>query len=513
MSRHRLLHLLENAQRSNQEQNAQDEPAAVEHDLEWLVVAKATVQIYGLVMEALLQQLGPMSDEIWYWDDILTSYTRTSIYTIQTAPLRLIEQAKDVWADVRHRYSSNGSTDAPSIQQTLGERWRRFYGLVQQSVSERSLANARTTILSPFALCRSEAQKKQNGLKKLRELTASGLGVLVDEGLVFMEPDDAYDPEDSPKISKDEWRGTVEKSIALIEGILKHVSTLESPVGDFEETVFASVEDNQETSGPHPENSSGSQVMLDKLFVLLSDRLSTQIQASTTCFARFSRPPRIIRYWPAGVILILSGSTILRVVANRRAEIITWIREFGTTVRDFWFNWVVDPVKKIIGTIRHDEATEVALMSKESLQADRASLERMVVDFAADHPENGTAYSQAQLDEISAKVKEGDLTPVLKAYERDLRSPFWGTVRGDLIRALLVQVQKTKVDVEVAIGGIDSLLKSQELVFGFVGLTPGILVSFAVFRWLSATFGSRKGGQIDQQQGETIRTMRYAHHQ
>jgi hypothetical protein len=45
-----------------------------------------------------------------------------------------------------------------------------------------------------------------------------------------------------------------------------------------------------------------------------------------------------------------------------------------------------------------------------------------------------------------------------------------GTVRGDLVRALLIQIQKTKVDVEVAISGIDTLLKSQELVFGWVQL-------------------------------------------
>ena len=42
-----------------------------------------------------------------------------------------------------------------------------------------------------------------------------------------------------------------------------------------------------------------------------------------------------------------------------------------------------------------------------------------------------------------------------------------GTIRGDLIRALLIQVQKTKVDVELAVSGIDALLKSQELVFGY----------------------------------------------
>lgn len=42
-----------------------------------------------------------------------------------------------------------------------------------------------------------------------------------------------------------------------------------------------------------------------------------------------------------------------------------------------------------------------------------------------------------------------------------------GTIRGNLLRALLIQVQKTKVDVELAVSGIDALLKSQELVFGY----------------------------------------------
>lgn len=104
-------------------------------------------------------------------------------------------------------------------------------------------------------------------------------------------------------------------------------------------------------------------------------------------------------------------------------------------------------------------------MSKKSLEGDRASLERMVVEFAIDNP--GThELNTAEIAQVRAGIQEGDLTPVLRVYERELQSPLYGAIRGDLIRALLIQVQKTKVDVEVAMGGIDSLLKSQELVFG-----------------------------------------------
>ena len=72
----------------------------------------------------------------------------------------------------------------------------------------------------------------------------------------------------------------------------------------------------------------------------------------------------------------------------------------------------------------------------------------------------------------------------------------------------MIQVQKTKVDVEVAMGGIDSLLKSQELVFGFVSLTPGLLVCIGIVRWIENFFGSRKGNERGKQQTKLLRMLR-----
>lgn len=485
--------------------------------MEWLIVAKAAVQVYGMIMTTLLEQTIPLSDEMWYWDEVLGSYFNTALYTVQTAPVRLWAQVKDVYADAREKYRSRRLLRASSEQasQTVSEGWRHFYELVRESIKDRSLIQARTRILSPFALRRTEARKKQIGLRRLREMNSTGLGLLIDEGLSFAVADD--DPigvkaEESPKPSQEEWHSTVAKSISLMESILRNVNTLDSGVAEFEEGVFTSVEEDPEIVSTSSESNGGlmrAGQLTDRLLVILNEHLPGQEQRSTILSKEYGRPNRLIRYWPVGTFLIVFGSTILRAVANRRAEIQTWIQEFGVTILDFWSNWIVDPIKKLIGTIRHDEGSEVAIMSKDSLKADRESLERMVVDFAVDHPnETGTTYTESDIETIRAKVKEGDLTPVLRAYERDLRKPFMGTVRGDLVRALLIQVQKTKVDVEVAIGGIDSLLKSQELVFGLVGLTPGLLITFAAFRWLGGVFGSRKGLRHNKKQGETIRLLR-----
>lgn len=54
-------------------------------------------------------------------------------------------------------------------------------------------------------------------------------------------------------------------------------------------------------------------------------------------------------------------------------------------------------------------------------------------------------YSQEQLDELSRQIRVGDLTPVLKIYEEDIKSPLKSIVAGSLLRSVFIQVQKVKV--------------------------------------------------------------------
>ena len=515
LTRRRLQHILEQVAQKHRDEVLAESSSAIDTDLEWLAASKASVQAYGLILNSLLEQTIPLSDDVWYWDDVLGSYANTALYTLQTWPLRFWQQAKEVYVEAKERYSSNIGLRESSTQatQSLSEGWHEFYGLVQKTIEDRSLSHARARILSPFAVCRTEARRKQTGLRKLRELGATAIGLVLDEGLTF----NSYEEEEkakgvsTPDLSKDEWRATVARSVSLLEHVLRDLSTHD--VSDYGQYVYSDVEGDSEivaTGDTAATAATDPSLLQRRLLQILTKHLPEQEHNSTLRAEENGRPSRLIRYWIPGVILLLSGSTILRMVANRKAEIRQWLQDAGQTAIDFWSNWVIEPVKKLIGTIRHDEESEVAIMSRDSLKADQASLERMVVDFASDHPnETGARYSETEIADIRAKVKEGDLTPVLRAYERDLQKPFIGTIRGDLIRALLIQIQKTKVDVEVAIGGIDSLLKSQELLFGVVSIAPGVLISYFICRWLGGLFGSRRGLSQSQRQGETVRLLRY----
>ena len=459
-------------------------------NLEWIATGKATAQVYGLVLNSLLDHTIPLSESIWYWDDVLGSYTNIALYTIQTSPVKFWKQAKEVYADARQKFrsGSNIRASAQEATSTLSQSWREFYGLVQNTIQERSLAQAQSKILSPLSISRVEVRHNLTQITQLRRTRAARIGRLVREALAFNEPQEDRKHGALP-LEGEDWQTTIARTVNILEDA-------------------TSVHHDEEDFSIEPTTASSTEVA-DALIKILDERLPQQEIEAHFKSLQYGKPSRLIRYWIPAVGLILSGSTLLRIVANRRAEIIQWFRELGQTTIDFWTNWVLEPTKKLIGTIRHDETSEIAIQSRDSLQADRDSLERMVIDFAVQHPENGTAFTDGQIADIRAKVKQGDLTSVLKAYEREMQSPIKNAIAGDLIRTLLIQIQKTKVDVEVAIGGIDSLLKSQELLFGFVGIAPGVLISWALFQWLRGTFGGRKGLERGKRKGEAIRLIRY----
>lgn len=477
-----------------------------EHELEWLLLSKATAQTYGTVLDTILRQALPLEDDIWYWEDITSSYRYAGLYSIQTSPIRLWNWSQDIIQDVRR------ITDVRRQGGAVVEGWKQFYGIVKDAVLERSLVDIQRRVVSPLAIAQNEGKKNIKKLKKIRRRNANALGLLLGEGLSYESNRGQLAQDVEADDLQHKWKGTVAKNIALIDAVL-HV--LNSPDGGkMDEAVIAVTREDpyfepHEFSGEYTTGTAFLQPadVSQRLRDVLTNALpaySAQYQATVK---KNGRPSRLIRYWLPASLLLVSSSTLLRIAVNRKEEILTWIREFGQTVMDFWANWVVEPAKKVIGTIRHDEGSEVSIMSKRSLEGDRESLERMVVDFAVAHPD-GAALSESQIADIRAKVREGDLTPVLKAYEKDMQKPIMGALTGNLISALLIQVQKTKVDVEVAMSGIDSILKSQELLFGFIGLTPGLLVTIGVYRWLRGVFNNRHSIQAWQRQGQLVLILR-----
>ena len=61
-------------------------------------------------------------------------------------------------------------------------------------------------------------------------------------------------------------------------------------------------------------------------------------------------------------------------------------------------------------------------------------------------------YNDVQIANLTQQIREGDLTPVLRVYEEDIKRPIRSAVMGTLVRSLLIQIQKVKVCTEYLIG-------------------------------------------------------------
>ncbi|KAJ5605070.1 hypothetical protein N7510_010224 [Penicillium lagena] len=448
----------------------------------WLVTAKAAVQASSLAMNVLLNQTLRLHQEVRYWDEVLESPWYSGLCTVQTLPLRLWEWTKEMYSDQEIQ-----DWRVQSVSTSIAARWTRFYQVVRQSARTQPTFSLRINRLTPIRECRAQIQQKRDLLMSIRDIHTSSLGLMM-EGWRFLELNQMSASQDPDDGSLQSWCDAVGRGLH------------DARPGESQRAVAMAAGGFPMQKPLH---------LIERLVHVLRTQLPAHRASVSTFIGLHGRPSLLVRYWLPVSVAILSSGASVRFLASHRDQILHWIIDIGATMVDFGSNWVVGPIRKLIGTIRHDEKSEIAIMSKNSLVADRASLERMVVDFVLDRPDlnSGTPATEDTTAIVNA-VKEGDLTPVLRAYERDLRSPFVGTIKGDLVRALLIQIQKTKVDVEIAISGIDSLLKSQELVFGFVGLTPGILVSYATLQWLAGVLGSRRGLRQGKRQDELRRGLR-----
>jgi len=175
------------------------------------------------------------------------------------------------------------------------------------------------------------------------------------------------------------------------------------------------------------------------LSYLLSVTFPSHSSSFSTSTTRLRKPSFLTRSWPYLLSIPVVTTLTARTIYNNRQSLINYALDSVETTKRFVIDWVVEPVRKILETVRGGET--MALMGRDSLRSDlevsshchfrscrvlrklilwsvgRQSLERMVVDFGRDEYH----LSGPELDVLAEKVRSGDLTTVLKAWEKDIK--------------------------------------------------------------------------------------------
>lgn len=205
-----------------------------------------------------------------------------------------------------------------------------------------------------------------------------------------------------------------------------------------------------------------------------------KFQTARTLNSAHSVPSALVRYWPVVLVALTQGPAAVTSLYAARERIIAFVRDnVCGFARGLVAHWVVGPLRDIWRTVRHDSRSDLALAAAGSLESERESLCRMVVAAVDDSdPELLQQLGGAQV--LAEQVREGDLDAFMRLYEAQISAPLRSAISGRLLRSVLVQVQKTKVDGSLALGGIDRLLQSQQLLFAVVALSPALLLAYCV---------------------------------
>ncbi|KAI5114949.1 hypothetical protein M0805_003689, partial [Coniferiporia weirii] len=304
---------------------------------------------------------------------------------------------------------------------------------------------------SPFELARQECELRRERLIKLRDERAEQLGLLMSA------------------------KSEIELSIRD-ERPSATATRLQKVIGGCSGQKLESTEINSDSSAPTLHN-------------LVFSQLPAHVSAHSELLSSLRRPSRLTLIWPRLALIPPISFVLFRLVYGSRESIAETALRAHDTVKGFWFGYVIEPVREILDTVRIGRDDAARIVSREGVRADIESLERMSIALSMDK----LSLNESELRGIAEQIRQGDLTPVLRIYEDDIKSPVRAAIAGTLVRSLLIQVQKAKVDLDQALSGIDKLLHSQELTFAFVGVAPALAIVYSFTSFVRDVWAGGRG--------------------
>ncbi|KAG7841095.1 hypothetical protein KL942_002083 [Ogataea angusta] len=434
--------------------------------LQYLISFYATIALVTVSSHILLNHTLKVSEDIDYYDKVLSSNLNTCVYTIQTLPVTLKKGFDSLVSEAVRKSVNSASTEnlAPSwVPQRFSSfcsniiKWIRFLidatsqnlrhlllsptgFLVEKHRKTNSIVRhfVSTVVGLPIAYCKMEAKHKRDTLEELKHENVEKLGFLLKE---------------MPYNSLAEQPDAISSFIPKLAGLYLPSA---SYIADHSlETSLRSLS-------------------------LLFETLPQMKKELELKYGQNQEPRRLLKYWLPICAALWYGPNLAYDLVSKREAIFNWLKlNLVDTTVGFWHNWIVEPFNNILRTIRHDENSRIAIMSQKSLSSDLESLERMVLEYSLDNQAyfgQSEGMSQDMAELVKREVAQGNLEIVMKGYENDLKSPLKSIILGDMVRNLLIQVQKMKVDGALAMSGIDKIIRSQELVFGFVAASPSCLI-------------------------------------
>lgn len=201
--------------------------------------------------------------------------------------------------------------------------------------------------------------------------------------------------------------------------------------------------------------------------------------------AKQQKPRKITQYWiryTCGAVgLSVCSMWLLRHSSLMgSSDIDNWICE----ARDSTVSFLKDHVEQPLLSIR-DELFETfrkrhkGVMELDEVQLTAKSLHRMLLTFS----------EQTKRQKFPENISDQEMLEIVMArYEKELVHPIQNLLGGELGRALLIQIQKLKLDIETAMLELNQILRANEINFAILAALPAFFLSLLLLMLVRAWF-------------------------
>lgn len=229
------------------------------------------------------------------------------------------------------------------------------------------------------------------------------------------------------------------------------------------------------------------------------DKLDSYISALVI---KHRKPRKVTQYWiryTCGAV----GLSVCSIWLLRHSSLVgssdldNWIQEAKNSTIGFFKNHVEQPILSI-----RDELFETfrkrhqGIMDLEEVQLTSDSLHRMLLAFS--EQTKGQKFPVNASDQKMLEI-------VMDRYEKELMHPIQNLLSGELVRAILIQVQKLKLDIETAMLELNQILRANEINFAVLTALPAFFLSVLLIMLVRAWF---KKDTKAEGRGRAARTQR-----
>ncbi|XP_078152005.1 dgd1 suppressor 1 isoform X1 [Carex rostrata] len=208
------------------------------------------------------------------------------------------------------------------------------------------------------------------------------------------------------------------------------------------------------------------------------------------------KPKKLTTYWVRYTVgaVGLSACSIWLLKHSRlmgSSDIDNWIKDAKESMCVFWEEHVEMPLISIRDELFETFKTRQKDSIDLEVQLNTDALHRMLVAFC----------EQTKGQQLPLNVTDQQLMEIVMArYEKEMMHPVQNLFNGELARAMLIQIQRLKLDLETAMLELDQILKANQINFATLAALPACFIVFLLIglmrAWLLHDKGAEGRGRI-----------------